>query len=43
MATLTDAGIISRESALQELKEYGSISTEAKVGESPNKSTTGDN
>ena len=43
MATLTDAGIISRESALQELKEYGSVSTTAKVGESPNKSTTGDN
>lgn len=43
MATLTDAGIISRESALAELINYGSVSSTSKVGDDPNKSKTGDN
>ena len=36
LATLTAAGIISRDSALKELKEYGSIMKEATVGDNPN-------
>ena len=43
MATLTEAGIISRESALAELVKYGSVSSASKVGDDPNKSITGDN
>ncbi len=43
MATLTDAGILSRESALAELINYGSVSSASKVGDDPNKSITGDN
>lgn len=36
---VVEAGILSRESALEELKTYGSISKEAKVGTDPNKQT----
>jgi hypothetical protein len=45
MATLTEAGILSRESALEILKEYGSVDSTATVGDNPNppapKPTTG--
>lgn len=37
IVAITTAGIISRESALKELKAYGSISQDAKVGDDPNK------
>lgn len=37
IAALADSGIISRQSALDELKEYGAISQKAEVGEDPNK------
>jgi len=37
IVAITTAGIISRESALEELKAYGSISQDAKVGDDPNK------
>ena len=37
MAVLTDSGILSRESALANLKEYGAISKDASVGDDPNK------
>tara|TARA_R110000803_G_scaffold116815_2_gene185378 strand:+ start:1881 stop:3209 length:1329 start_codon:yes stop_codon:yes gene_type:complete len=36
IAQLADSGVLSRESALQELKDYGCISNEAKVGDNPN-------
>lgn len=39
---LTEAGILSRESALEELQNYGAVSKTAKVGEDPNKQV-GDN
>ena len=38
---LTREGIISRESALEEIKKYGSVSQDAKVGEDPNKQPAG--
>ena len=40
IAVLADAGIISRESALQELKDSDNISQTATVGEDPNKQQT---
>ncbi len=40
---LVDSGILSRESALQEAKNYGSVSEDATVGENPNKQTKGTN
>jgi hypothetical protein len=40
MSNLTGAGILSPESALKELQEYGAISKEAKVGIDPNKIPT---
>ena len=36
MAVLTEAGIISRESALEELKDYGCVKPTAEVGDNPN-------
>ena len=36
IAQLADSGVLSRESGLQELKDYGCISNEAKVGDNPN-------
>ena len=36
IATLTDSGILSRESALKELKIYGCVSEDAEVGDNPN-------
>lgn len=40
---LVDSGVLSRESGLQELKDYGCISDEAKVGDDPNKLKAGAN
>ncbi len=39
---LVETGIVSRESALEEVKKYGSVSKEATVGDDPNKQPTGD-
>lgn len=39
LATLTDSGILSRESALEEAKKAGIVSKEATVGQDPNKQT----
>jgi phage-related protein (TIGR01555 family) len=36
IALLTDSGILSRESALEELKDYGCVSKDATVGDNPN-------
>lgn len=36
IAGLCDSGVLSRESGLKELKNYGAVSAEAEVGESPN-------
>ena len=36
LATLTDAGIIARDSALEEAKKSGMVSADAKVGQDPN-------
>ena len=42
MCRLTETGVVDRESALKELITYGGLSKDAKVGENPNKPTTGD-
>ena len=41
MVKLADSGIVSRESALDELKAQGIVSQNAKVGEAPNNINTG--
>ncbi len=38
---LVETGVLSRESALQEVKDYGGVSKTAKVGEDPNKQPQG--
>ena len=36
IAELCDSGVLSRESGLKELQEYGAVSKDATVGDNPN-------